>query len=205
MLAMIEINLLPQEYRVGDRTNLPLIATLFVGLVVVGGLLLWLAKLNSQVTDAQATVEELTEREKDLKIEADKVKKIEEEIKRQKTRQDTIVDISTSKIMWSLKLVQLSDLMKQYDKFWIQNLTLTRSGRGGGQLSFSASATGRDMRDVAKFKEAIKTDPNFFYHFSELKSEATQVQSLGARYANASEKMVMQVSMPLNLGGKEKR
>lgn len=204
MLAMIEINLLPQEYRVGDRTNLPLIATLFVGLIVVGGLLLWLAKLNSQVTDAQAKVEELTEREKDLKIEAEKVKKIEEEIKRQKTRQDTIVDISTSKIMWSLKLVQLSDLMKNFDKFWIQDLMLTKSSRGGGQLAFSASATGRDMRDVAKFKEALQADPNFFYHFEELKSDTTQVQDLGGKYANASEKMVLNVTLPLDLEGKDR-
>lgn len=203
MLAMIEINLLPQEYRVGDRTNFPLIATLAVGLVVVGGLLLWLAQLNGQVTDAKAKVEELTEREKDLKIEAEKVKKIEEEIKRQKTRQDTIVSISQSKIMWSLKLVQLSDVMKQFDKFWIQNMTLTRSTRGGGQLSFSASATGRDMRDVAKFKDALQNDPNFFYHFEELKSESVQVQNLGGKYANATEKMVLNVALPLNLDGKE--
>jgi Tfp pilus assembly protein PilN len=200
---MIEINLLPQEYRVGDRTNFPLIATLAVGLVVVGGLLLWLAQLNGQVTDRKADVEELTEREKDLKIEADKVKKIEEEIKRQKTRQTTIINISQSKIMWSLKLVQFSDIMKQFDKFWIQNLTLTRSTRGGGQLSFALNATGRDLREVAKFRDALKNDPNFAYHFDELKSDSIQIQDLAGRYANASEKMVMTVALPLNLEGKE--
>ena len=51
MLAMIEINLLPQEYRPPESTNVPLMLTILGGVVVVCGLFFYMMKVQGEIEE----------------------------------------------------------------------------------------------------------------------------------------------------------
>src|SRR5687767_986405 len=124
---MIEINLLPQEYRPRDSTNVPLLLTILGGIVVVCGLFFTWMKLQSEVRELENGNRELAKKVADLEREAKNIDKLNEEIARQKSRQETIIEISQSKVMWSQKLEQFSDIMRGYRNFWITSLTLSKA------------------------------------------------------------------------------
>lgn len=202
MLAMIEINLLPQEYRPRDSHNVPLLLTVLGGIVLVCGLFFTWMKLENEVRELERTNADLAKRKADLERDAKTIDKLKEEIARQKSRQETIIEISQSKVMWSQKLEQFSDIMRNYRNFWVTNLNLAKTaGRGGAQatLALRMSGLGYDMREVAKLRDALQNDQNFFYHFQRLDSftvNRTAVQN--AR--NATEKMDFEIKLPVQAG-----
>ena len=54
MLGMIEINLLPPEYRAPEGTNLPLIAALAIGVLVVGFTGLYGMNLSNELAQVES-------------------------------------------------------------------------------------------------------------------------------------------------------
>ena len=67
------------------------------------------------------------------------------------------------------------------------------------------SGLGYDMREIAKVRDALQNDQNFFYHFQRLDSFTVNRMVL-AGYRNASEKMDFEIKLPVALGtleGKE--
>lgn len=201
MLGMIEINLLPQEFRPSKGTNFPLMASVAVGMFVVGGVILYGIKLKNELAALNSHYKELDERRITLEAEVKKVKDLKAEIARQKARQDTIIEIAESKVMWSLKLQQLSELMKDFPGFWVKRMQLTKSSKSS--LSMDVSATGSDLRRVARFRDTLKNDPNFFYHFDDLKSEQVRIVQLQKK--NFTEEMDFKIELPLlaaTMGGK---
>lgn len=206
MLAMIEINLLPQEYRPRDSTNVPLMLTILGGVVVVCGLFFYWMSVEAEVRELVRVNEELTQKKADLENEAKKVDKLKEDIERQKSRQETIIEISQSKVMWSQKLEQFAGIMKNYPAFWVSQLGLTKgAGRGGSVLSMRMSGLGYDMREIAKVRDALQNDQNFFYHFHRLDSFTVSRMALTG-YRNAQEKMDFEIKLPVATGaldGKE--
>jgi hypothetical protein len=66
------------------------------------------------------------------------------------------------------------------------------------------AATGSDLRSVARFRDAIKNDPNFFYHFDELDSKEVRVASLSEEL-NYNEKMDFTVKLPLKSAPTKRR
>lgn len=197
MLAMIEVNLLPPEYRPRESTNVSLMVTLVGGLAVLGGLVLWWLSLNSQLDELTLQNEALTRKRDDLKVEEVKVDKLKEEIARQKARQETIIEISQSKVMWSQKLDQLSNILATsgYEKFWVGKMTLAKSTKGA-ILTLSFSGIGNSLSDVASLRDTMKNDANFFYHFTELQNSQVKRVSIDG-YANATEKMDFEIKLPL--------
>ena len=197
MLAMIEVNLLPPEYRPRESTNVSLMVTLIGGLAVLGGLVLWLLSLNSQLEELTVKNEVLTRKRDELKVEEAKVDKLKEEIARQKARQETIIEISQSKIMWSQKLEQLANILGQpgYEKFWVSNLSLAKQAKGS-LLSLKFAGIGNSLSDVAALRDTMKNDANFFYHFTELINDNIRREPL-EDYANATEKMNFEIKLPL--------
>lgn len=201
MLAMIEINLLPQEYRPPESTNVPLMLTILGGVVVVCGLFFYMMKVTGEIEELNASIKQLSDRKAELELEAKKIDKLNEEIERQKTRQETIIEISQSKVMWSQKLEQFSRIMAEHKNFWVQQLTLTKaSGRTAGTtLSMRASGLHYDISEVAKLQDALKNDQNFFYHFDDLQSyTVNKVMVTGFR--NATEKMDFEIKLPVSAG-----
>jgi Tfp pilus assembly protein PilN len=197
VLAMIEVNLLPPEYRPRESTNVSLMVTLIGGLAVLGGLVLWWLSLNSKLDELTLANETLTRKRDDLKVEEAKVDKLKEEIARQKARQETIIEISQSKIMWSQKLEQLANILAQsgYEKFWVSNMSLAKSSKGA-TFTLKFSGIGNSLSDVASLRDTMKNDANFFYHFSELRNLNVKRVALEG-YANATEKMEFEIALPL--------
>jgi Tfp pilus assembly protein PilN len=202
---MIEINLLPPEYRPREKTNLPVLAAMAVGLLLAGASGMTAFKLSGEVSALEQSKKELEGQKAELEVKAREVDKLTQEIQRQKSRQDTIIAISQSKVMWSLKLAQFAEIMQGFPGFWIDSLTLTRGAARGsaGLLTMSVSSTGNDFREVARFRDALKNDPNFYYHFSDLESQDVRIEDLTGEYVNATEKMLFQVRLPLGTEAKQ--
>lgn len=207
MLAMIEINLLPPEYRPRETTNIPLIATILGGVVVVCGLFFYWMSVNAEVAELTRRNADLAKKKTDLEAESKKIDTLKEEIERQKSRQQTIIEISQSKVMWSQKLEQLAQILGQNEfktKFWITSLALSKAaGRAGAtsMLSMRVTGLGYDMREVAKLRDAIQQDQNFFYHFVKLESFTVVRKDLDPnKYRNATETMDFEIKLPVQSG-----
>jgi len=196
VLAMIEVNLLPVEYRPPEKTNFPLVATIAAGVLMFTGVLAWGLSVRGQLAEAEATKAQLIDQANVLEGEAKIVRELKKKVEQAKTRQDTIIQISQTKIMWSLKLQQFSQILGGFTGFWLQRLSLAPAGRAGNSVTMQMSATGSSLRDVARFRAALKDDPNFSYHFSELQSSPVQVSGLPDGY-NYKEKMDFQLTLPL--------
>lgn len=201
---MIEINLLPPEYRPRETTNVPFMLTLVAGFIVIGGLFLYWMKSEAELQELTHKNETLQRTKEEKERDAKKVDLLKAEIELQKTRQQTIIDIGQSKVMWSQKLEQLSSIMVNFKAFWISNMALTRPSKGGSLLTVRVSAANSNLTDVARYRDALQNDPNFFYHFARLESFQITRQPL-QNYKNADEKLDFEVKLPLldaPVGGK---
>ena len=216
MLGMIQINLLPPEYRQPSGANMPLVLAAVLGVTIVLGMIFWWFTLSQEVTQLEGTLQTKQGEEQKLgpaqqqpkgteqpqgkrhcqKLQAQKkeVQAIEKEIADLTARQDTIIDISQSKVMWSLKLEQLSDLMSKYKDVWVDSIRLLPGANP--QLTMGCSALDYDLQRLASFRRALKEDPNFAYHFDGLKSDRATRRELDG-YVNATEKASFQIRLPL--------
>lgn len=195
---MIEINLLPPEYRPREKTNVPLIFTVAAGMLVVGAIILWGIRLNRELGSLTTTHTELLKEKAALEDDVKKVKDLKGKIARQKARQQTIIEISQSKVMWSLKLQQMSQLLDKFPNFWVKRMGLAKS-KSGGTLKLGVSATGSNLREIARFQDALKDDPNFFYHFDDLNSPGVKIAPLPDGL-NFKEVMDISITLPLKAG-----
>lgn len=200
MLAMIQINLLPQEYRPAEGTNFPLVAALVVGLAALsltGG---YAMVLNDELTTLEREETELVEKKTQLETKGKEVDEAKAEIARHTSRQDAIIKISQSKVMWSLKLDQFARIVgsERFSGFWITSLQLTDARGRQGSLNMQVSAIGRDLNDVSAFRDALKDDANFFYHFTDLNAPSVQTQTLSpGQYLNATSTMSFRMTLPV--------
>jgi len=207
MLAMIEINLLPEEFRPREKTNVGLIGTVAVRLLL-SGLALMLALGNKK--DHTGLETKIADKKNELaqkKAKVKEVKDLESEIGEKKKRQNTIIKISQSKVMWSLKLQQFSEITQDFPTFWINSMDLAKTKKKGSKsnpaseksiLTMQCGATGAQtsFREVARFQDALKDDPTFFYHFQDLKSNSVEVEAIEDGF-NFKEKLVFTVELPL--------
>lgn len=176
---MIEINLLPPEYRVQERTPLGLFLTIVIGISVVGAIGVYEIGLRKELANKQQRNAELTAEAERTRIEKEKVEAIEREIKIAEKRQNTIIAISQSKIVWSQKLIQFGRIMAEYPDFWIDRLNLAKGGTGTGTLTLNFFAVGSDLRKVAAFRERITSDTNFWYHFDRFNAPRVSIPEGG--------------------------
>lgn len=194
MLGMIQINLLPPEYRQPSGANMPLVLAAVLGVTTVLGMIFWWFTLSQEVTQLEGTLQTKQGEEQKLQAQKKEVQAIETEIGDLTARQDTIIDISQSKVMWSLKLEQLSDLMSKYKDVWVDSIRLLPGANP--QLTMGCSALDYDLQRLASFRRALKEDPNFAYHFDGLKSDRATRRELDG-YVNATEKASFQIRLPL--------
>ena len=183
MLALVQINLLPLEYRVQARTPLgPVLATA-LGLLSVAAIGLYGIDLRSQLATETARHVALTAECERLRSEVENVEKLKRELDAARRRQDAIIAISQSKIVWSQKLIQFGRIMASYPDFWIDRLSLAKGGAGGGTLTFGIHAVGGDLRNLAQFRQSLTRDTNFQYHFDPIEAPRTLVDKGGGLLA----------------------
>lgn len=180
MLGMIEINLLPQEYRVQERTPLGLFLTIVVGICTVGAIGVYEINLKKELAAKQLENQRLTAEQERTAKEKEAVVKLEKEIEIAKKRQETIIEISQSKIIWSQKLIQFGKIMAEYPDFWIDRLSLQRGGDRPGRLTMTFYALGNDIRKAAAFRERVQSDTNFWYHFEKFDAPLIRVNGPGS-------------------------
>jgi len=200
---MIEINLLPQEYRVQERTPLGLFLTVVVGICTVGAIGVYEIRLKKDLADKQNENMGLkAEQEKTAKDKADVVK-LENDITVARKRQETIIEISQSKIIWSQKLVQFGRIMQEYPNFWIDRLNLQKGGgTDKGRLTLNFYALGNNLKDVAAFRKRVTEDTNFWYHFDKFDAPRVTVPQGGsggplAKYGYTGPVMYFDVTIPV--------
>jgi len=176
---MIEINLLPQEFRVQERTPLGLILTIVLGMLTVGAVGIYGIDLKNQLSKATEENGRLTKERDERKADADAVGKLKKDIETARKRQDTIINISQSKIVWSQKLIQFGRILEKYPDVWVDRLSLARGGKGAGTITLGFFVVGSDLRNVAQFREKLTGDTNFWYHFDRLEAPRTNIQEKG--------------------------
>ena len=66
-------------------------------------------------------------------------------------------------------------------------------------LAMRMSGLGYDMREVAKLRDALQNDQNFFYHFQRLES-FTVNRTTVPNARNATEKMDFEIKLPVQAG-----
>ena len=198
---MIEINLLPQEYRVQERTPLGLFLTVVIGICAVGAAGVYDIRLNKDLTNAQEQNAKLKDEQQKSAARKAEVQKLEKEIEIKKKRQETIIEISQSKIIWSQKLIQFGKIMAEYPDFWIDRLSLSPGGSKGGKLTCSFFALGNDLRKAAAFRERVISDTNFWYHFDKFDAPTVRVNSAPggplAKYGYTGAIMSFGVTIPV--------
>jgi len=203
MLGMIEINLLPQEYRVQERTPLGLFLTIIVGICTVGAIGVYEINLKKELAAKQLENQRLHAEADRTDKEKEAVVKLEREIDVARKRQETIIEISQSKIIWSQKLIQFGKIMAEYPDFWIDRLSLQRGG-DKAKLTLNFYALGNDLRKEANFQDRIINDTNFWYHFDKFEAPTVRMSPGGptgggplAKYGYTGPTMYFDVSIPV--------
>jgi hypothetical protein len=161
---MIEINLLPEEYRRPDGTPIPMVLTIVIGVIVVGSLGAASLKLLSARQNFRSIRDDKIQLRDSWRVKAQEIDKIVKDINKYKKRQQTIINISFSKIMWSQKLFQLTQIFSKYKDFWVQTISMSQSGLSG-RLTLNCFALGEYASTVTRFRTYLRRDYAFFYHF----------------------------------------
>tara|TARA_R110002126_G_scaffold11114_3_gene50420 strand:+ start:15940 stop:16611 length:672 start_codon:yes stop_codon:yes gene_type:complete len=163
---MIQINLLPDEYRKSARTPLKFVAAIAAATAINGSLVAvwtWMvfgvaAKLETEQTQLQMEMDGLTPQVAYHDA-------LDEEITIFATREETLVTINKNRVLWTEKLDQLLDVVNsgnQVDHFiWFDDLSVKQEAPRRGSTTFGElKANGHSGSDkwnqVANFLEDIE-------------------------------------------------
>lgn len=167
---MIEINLLPPEFRVQERTPLGLFLTIVAGVCVVCSIGIYGIQLSQDLRNEDDLHTQKTSEKERWEQKKKEVDDLRDQIATAQKRQETIINISQTKIMWSQKLCQLGRIMGDYPQFWIDGLTLDRQG-----LTTSFKVANEDIIKVVEFEDAVQNDASFWYHFKNFEANSFNV------------------------------
>jgi Tfp pilus assembly protein PilN len=177
---MIEINLLPPQYRSVERTPLPVFLGLVGALALIGGAFV---TLMVEVKAAQHAEEQrvgLTKERDDKKKQAEQVDQLQRDIQEAQGRVDTVLNIAESKIPWAIKLDELMRILPE-QTIWLDSLSFTQRPTGG-EMKLQCNARGTGLDRFTNFKQALRSDTNFFYHFDSVDAPIIQVVRAGPQY-----------------------
>jgi len=177
---VININLLPPEYRKAESTPIARFIAIVAGAVLVTtGLVVYgfvhYSKLKGVREVRVATEEEYANK----KARADTSKALQAEITAYQSRRQAIQEIAKSRIMHSRKLDEFLDIVHNRNDrstyfVWLKSFKVTaprqvRRGQptSGGTMAFAGWAKSTEFSRVTKFRDAIRQDP-FFEDFSSI-------------------------------------
>ncbi|MGH7162795.1 MAG: PilN domain-containing protein [Planctomycetota bacterium] len=172
---MIQINLLPAEYRKTESTPVARFVAIMAGAVLLTTGLVTYGFVHYSKLRAAREVREATEAEfRNKKAQADVSLSLQQEIQAFEARRKTIQDVASLRILWSRKLDELMDILHaRGDKtnyfVWLNGLKVApardaaRRGEpsSGGSASFSGYSESIEFSKVTNLRNAIRKDPFF--------------------------------------------
>lgn len=172
---MIEINLLPPQYRTVERTPLPIFVGVIGSVVALLGLLTYLLLLMNETEKLNTEVAGLRLKKDQKEKEVADIRKIENEVKESQGRVDTVLSIAESKIYWSQKLDQLARLLPR--DVWLDAINYD-----GSRLQLTCKARGTGLQRYTFLRQKFRNETNFMYHFGDLPLPPIDVVSPGPQY-----------------------
>jgi Tfp pilus assembly protein PilN len=192
---MIEINLLPPQYRPVERTPLPLFLSFVGGIVLVGAALLFYVALVKSTSTLMSERESAATKCGKLEKIANEADRLEKEVKEAGARIDTLFMISQSKIFWSRKLDQL--VIVRPASIWLDSITLTEGKKEEpGVLVLGCNSRGGDFAKVEAFLIMLRKDDNFIYNFQDAYSLGVDRVDPGEEFKER-EIVKFQVNLPI--------
>lgn len=177
---MIQINLLPEEFRPTDGNVLPMAFTFTIGFSILCVLSVYWVVLTRTVTSQKS---ERSTQQTELAKWREKEKRLNQlikEIKASQSRQETIIKISSSKIMWSAKMSQLSTICAKFKNVWVESVVVNQNGLKG-TMRLNCNLMSDISADISGFNEAIKSNRLFWYHFKKLEISREVRQEAGPK------------------------
>lgn len=191
---MIEINLLPPQYRAVERTPLPVFVGLIAAILLVGLAVGLFARVFREASQLRETVEEL---DRQLAVERERAKEFDDLMRRiaeADKRVKTVFAIAESKMPWSIKLEQFVELMPK--NIWIDRMDLERRPDGTGEMRMQVNARGTALKSTTEFEQLLRSSTNFFYHFDAVISREVVKKNAPAGYLEP-QYLSFQMVMPL--------
>lgn len=199
---MIEINLLPPQYRSVERTPLPVFLGLIGGLALIGVAFISLMIMVKAAQRAEETRLVKAKERDDKKKQAEAVDQLQRDIQEAQGRVDTVLGIAESKVPWAIKLDQLMRILPE-NVIWIDSLSIVQR-TSGGELKLQCNARGTGPDRVTMFKQMLRSDTNFFYHFEDVSVPMIQVQRTTGKTYYDQEFLTFTMTLPIRqveLGG----
>jgi Tfp pilus assembly protein PilN len=164
---MIRINLLPEEFRKKARTPIKLVLALGGAVVVNAGLVVWWAfqafGVQAQIESEAASLQ--TEMD-GLSPQVTYYSALDSEAKAYKSRENTLQNITASRISWTKKLDELIDVVNrggngQRHMVWFDDLTVAQATDARSKTAGTFKANGHSGSDknaqVANYLEDVES------------------------------------------------
>lgn len=171
---MIEINLLPPEYRKAESTPIGRFIAIVAGAVVVTSTLIAYGYVHYSKLAGVRDVRKETEQEfANKQKQADVSKALQQEINAYESRRKAITQVARKRILQSRKLDELLDILQNGGdrvtyNVWLKNLTVkpgrqARRGQetSGGTVSFAGWSESTEFSKVTNLRNALKEDAYF--------------------------------------------
>jgi hypothetical protein len=189
---MIQVNLLPPEYRKSDGTPLPRFLTILGGVVLCASAIgVFLYVHFGYLVKYQSLREQKEDTYYKQKVLADRSLALLREYNEYQKRRKTIEAVSNQRILLSKKLDELCDLIhnrgdRKRHFIWLNRMSAkvgesARTRRGpsnGGTITFDGHSASEDFSRLANFREDIEesSEGGFFEDFVSIDHPAWEVE-----------------------------
>ncbi len=161
---MIEINLLPPEYRHVERAPFAAVVGTIIGLVIVGVLGFYWYLLTIETEDKAKLFAQKSDELRTLEIRAKEVDKLQQEKEDAEKRLGYIKVLARNKMEWGLKLAQLQNILSESKEIWVTRLNMSPF-QNTSKLSIQVIIKGDQFTAHTRALSFFHNDYNFIYHF----------------------------------------
>lgn len=163
---MIRINLLPEEYRRKAKTPLKLMLGVTLAVTVNASLAAWAAWMYFGVEARISSERSALQTDMDgLSPQVAYHRALESESRVHKSRENTLTEITNSRVSWTRKVDELIDVVNrggdgQRHLIWLDDLSVVQNGPGGrsgvGEVKASGHSGSDKFAQVANFLEDLE-------------------------------------------------
>ncbi len=170
---MIQVNLLPPEYRKVEGTPVARFVALTLGVFLTAtAMSVWGYVHFGMLAEVQDRRSQKDEELVSLQALATRSQALQTEFKEYQRRRQTIEDVGSSRILWSRKLDQLADLLHNKGNtdrhlVWLGSIRTEGSRKAGspGALKIAGWSGGEELARLSDFNKDLRQDDEFFGDF----------------------------------------